>query len=176
MDYKKGQLSADFYIALVAFLGFLAYITFQLFQTVPASSANVKEETIRIEAYQLSELLVNDGGHPVDWQAKPLADIKRIGLSDTTKNMINSLSREKADRLFKGFGLFPAICANYNDVRGLLDIRDEASFTLIEHKSPDEVFTCKSSESKKTSFNVSRTVLISGTSYPSEIIVEVWRK
>jgi len=169
LDYKKGQLSADFYIALIVFLGFLAYITFQLFQIAPASSANLKEETIRIEAYQLSELLINDGGHPNDWETKPLTDIKRIGLSDATKNVANYLSSLKVDR-------FKAICADFNDIKNLLDIDDSESITFIEHKPTGDVTaTCKSSVpiDRRTSFSVSRTVFVSGTSYPTEIVVEV---
>lgn len=168
----KGQLSADFYIALVVFLGFLAYITFQLFQIVPAGSESVKDELIRIEAYQLSELLVNDGGHPLDWETKPFSDIKRIGLSDTLKNVTNFLSNPKITR-------FKTICNNnFNDIKTLLDIKNEASFTIIEHKpgGNDVYNTCKSAEAKKTSFDISRTVIIAGTSYPTELIVEVWRK
>jgi len=169
LDYKKGQLSADFYIALVAFLGFLAYITFQLFQTVPASSENLKEETIRIEAYQLSELLINDAGYPLDWETKPPAEIKRIGLSDTTQNVANYLSSSKVAR-------FKAICADFNDIKNLLDITDSESFTFIEHRPTGDVTeTCKSSVpiDRRTSFTVSRTVFVSGTSYPTEIVVEV---
>jgi len=170
LEYKKGQLSADFYIALIVFLGFLAYITFQLFQIAPVSSTNLKEESIRIEAYQLSELLINDGGHPSDWETKPLAEIKRIGLSDTTKNSANYLSSSKVAR-------FKTICTNFNDIKNLLDIKDSEGITFIEHRPTGDVTdTCKSSVSpdKRTSFNVSRTVFISGTSYPSEIVVEVW--
>ena len=170
MEYKKGQLSADFYIALIVFLGFLAYITFQLFQTAPASSANVKEETIRLDAYQISELLINDGGHPNDWETKPsLTEIKRIGLSDTTKNVANYLSSLKVDR-------FKTICADFTDIKNLLDIDDSESITFIEHRQTGDVTTtCKSSVpiDRRTSFSVSRTVFISGTSYPTEIVVEV---
>lgn len=169
MEYKKGQLSADFYIALIVFLGFLAYIAFQLFQIVPASSANLKEETIRLDAYQISELLINDGGHPNDWETKPLSEIKRIGLSDTTQNIANYLSSSKVAR-------FKALCSNFNDIKNLLDIKDSESFTFIEHKpTGDVVETCKSGApiDRRTSFSVSRTIFISGTSYPTEIVVKV---
>ena len=166
----------DFYVALVIFLGLLAYITFQLFQIAPMTSTTANEETIRIEAYQLSELLVNDGGHPNDWhdavKYPSASDIKRIGLSDSTKNITNYLSRPKIDR-------FKALCtADYNTIKTILDIQDEASFSIIEHKpAGDEVYnSCKSSAARKTSFNVSRIVAIDGTSYPTEIIVEVWKR
>jgi len=172
LGYKKGQLSADFYIALVVFLGFLAYITFQLFQIVPASSANVKEEYIRIEAYQISELLVNDGGHPLDWDTKTLEKIKRIGLSDSVKIRTNYLSRQKIDQ-------FKKICVtdgNYQAIKDKLDIQDELSVTFVEHADPDITWVCKSSvpTNKKISFNVNRIVSIDGASF-GEIIVEVWK-
>jgi len=170
--HKKGQLSIDFYIALIVFLGSLAYITFQLFQIAPASSLNAKEETVKIEAYQISELLVNDGGHPNDWETKPLSGIKRIGLLDTSVNLTNFLSSPKIDR-------FKTICSNFNDVKVLLDVKDETSFSIIEHRTTgDTIDICNpvAVAGKKFSFNVSRTVFISGTSYPTEIIVEVWRK
>ncbi len=173
MVYKKGQLSADFYVALVAFIGLLAYITFQLFQTVPANSANTREETIRIEAYQISELLVNDGGHPLNWETIPLAEIRRIGMSDSMQNITNYLSRVKVDRL-------NTICTSstgYQDVKNILDIQNEFSITFIEHTLPvDTTWICKSPvpTNKKITFNVSRTVSIDGSTF-GEIIVEVWR-
>lgn len=171
----KGQLSADFYVALVAFLGVVAYIGFQLFQIVPASSKNLNEESVRIEAYQISELLVNDGGEPSDWfdatKYPTAADIKRIGLSDS-KGMTNLLSPQKITR-------FKSLCINFNDIKTLLDVGDDASFTIIEHRPTGDVTdACKPTapSSKGTSFSISRTVFISGTSYPTEIIVEVWRR
>ena len=173
MEYKKGQLSADFFVALVAFLGFLAYITFQLFQTVPESSANVKEETIRIEAYQISELLVNNAGFPLDWEAQPLSGIKGIGLSDPAKSMTNYLLRAKLDRL-------NTICqtpTGYQDIKGILEMNNEMTITFIEHTLPtDTIWVCKSSvaTNKKVAFNVSRTVSIGGNSF-GEIIVEMWK-
>ncbi len=173
---SKGQLSVDFYIALLGFLGFLAYTTFQLFQIVPVSTNNLKEESMRIEAYQVSELLVNDGGHPNDWYDETkysLADIKRIGLSDSVNNITNYLSRAKVDELKK-------ICVtngNYQAVKDKLDIQDEFSITFIEHTLPsDTTWSCGPSvlSTKRFSFNMARTVSIGGVSF-GDIVVEVWR-
>ena len=171
MVYRKGQLSFDFYAALIMFVALIAYITFQLFQIVPANASGLDDESVRIEAYQLSEILVNDRGEPTDWETKPLAEIKRIGLSDSSQGLTNYLSNSKLTR-------FKSLCTNYNDIRTLLDITEEAGFTIVEHKpTGDEVFnSCKSIEAKRTSFSVSRTVFITGTTYPTEITVEVWRK
>lgn len=162
----------DFYVALVVFIGILAYLVFQLLQVAPVSSTNAKEESIRIETYQIAELLVNDGGHPLDWESKQLSEIKRIGLSDITRNVTNYLSRAKIDRL-------EAICntpTGYQDVKKLLDVQDEMSISFINHTLPtDTKWICESSTptSKKFTFNVSRTVSIVDTGF-AELIVEVW--
>ncbi|MBU5537045.1 MAG: hypothetical protein QW818_00215 [Candidatus Aenigmatarchaeota archaeon] len=168
---RKAQLAFDFYVSLLVFIGILGYLTFQLFQIIPASSGNLKEESLRIEAYQISELLINDGGHPIDWHTVgDISNIKRIGLSDSNKNITNFLLRGKIDR-------FKTICNNnFNNIKNLLDIKDEINVTIIEHGPNVDVSSCASNQAKKVSFSVSRTVLISGTSYPTEIIVEVWKK
>ncbi|MBI2005343.1 MAG: hypothetical protein HYS80_01115 [Candidatus Aenigmarchaeota archaeon] len=172
MVYRKAQLSADFYVALLVFLGFLAYITFQLFQIAPASSSDVREESIRIEAYQISELLVNDIGHPLDWEAKSLAEIQRIGLSDSAKNITNYLLRAKVDQL-KNICETPT---GYQDVKNILDIQDEMSITFIEHALPSDIIwacTSPTPTNKENAFNISRTVSIGDTAF-AEVIVEVW--
>ena len=174
MGNKKGQLSVDFFVALIFFLGFVTYIIFQLFKVGPVNDANIKEEAIRIEAYQLSELLVNNPGYPLDWEIKPLlSDIKRIGLSDSTANQANYLASQKISKL-------NSICntpTGYNDVRNILDVKDEISISFIDHSGPsDTIWICKSTvlTNKKVSFNVSRTVSVGGTSF-AELIVEVWK-
>lgn len=172
MGYKKGQLSVDFYVSLIVFLGLMGYIAFQLFEITPVTSTNTQEESIRIEAYQISEILANDVGHPTDWETKSLSEIKRIGLSDSSKSLTNYLSRAKLDRL-------RTICATdgYQAVRDKLDVKDEMSITFVEHALPTDVtWVCKSAvpTSKEISFNISRTVSIDGIAF-GELIIEVWK-
>ncbi len=154
-------------------MGFLGYVVFQLFQIIPQSSANLEEERVRIEAYQISELLVNDGGHPANWETQPLASINRIGLSDSTKNVVNYLSRAKINRLLDV--ICPSV-TGYQDVKGKLDIKHEFSITFIEHTPLIDITrTCESSAptNKKTSFVINRIVSIDGTAF-GELVVEVW--
>lgn len=168
MVHRKGQISFDFYVSLILFLGFLGYITFQLFQIVPTTINTARIENVRIEAYQISELLINDGGHPLDWETRPLTEIKRLGLSDVSKNVTNLLSSSK-------FFRFNSICAtNYNDVKRLLDVKEEFSITFINHTANSQ-WSCKSPTptNKRISFNISRAVTVGNDL--GEILVEVWR-
>ena len=169
MAYKKGQLSFDFYIALTIFLATVAYIVFQMYQITPYALGTIREEFVRIEGYQISELLTNDGGHPITWgdETVPLSGIRRIGLSDTGRNVTNLISSQKIQRL-------KAICDNnYADVTRLLDFKDGLSITIVNHDT-EEIISCRpQSFSQRTGFNVTRIVSIDG-SMLGEVFVEVW--
>ncbi|MBI2084290.1 MAG: hypothetical protein HYT70_01600 [Candidatus Aenigmarchaeota archaeon] len=172
MAYRKGQLSIDFYVALIIFLSAIAYVVFQLVQVTPATLNALREENIRIQAYQISELLVNDGGHPNNWgePAVPLEDIRRIGFSDTSRNITNFVSSQKIQR-------FKTICdSNYNAILNLLNVDDGLAITIINHDT-QTITACRppSIESQQISVNITRVVSIDGSSL-GEILVEVWRR
>ncbi|MBI2543062.1 MAG: hypothetical protein HYW24_02670 [Candidatus Aenigmarchaeota archaeon] len=167
MAHKKAQLSAGFYTAMIVFIGFVGYITFQLFQTVPTTINAVRSENMRIEAYQISELLVNDVGEPNDWETKQLSQIERIGLSDATQNKTNYLSTGKINQL-------QTICNNnYNDLKRLLDIDNEISIEFIDHAT-DTGWVCNPN-TQQNSFRFNRIVSVDGTS-SAELIIEMWRQ
>lgn len=168
MEFRKGQLSIGFYTALILFIGVLGYLTYQLFQLVPVTTNAIRFETTRIEAYQISEMLVDDGGYPIDWNTHQLPDIKRLGLSDTMQNKTNLISSAKATS-------FNTICTNnYRDVQNLLDIQNQFSITFIDHTSGVN-WICKSPDVTSNSFNITRIVSIDGTD-TGEITVQVWQK
>ncbi len=173
MAYRKGQLSADFYVALLVFIGVITYITFQLFQITPTNANDLKEESLRIEAYQISEILINDAGHPSNWETLPTASVNRIGLSDAAAGKTNFVSQVKSDKL-------NTICSTdgYSVVKNKLDIADEMSITFTKHSNPSDVtWKCESPTpiNKKTSSSIMRTVSIDGTGF-GELTVEVWKK
>jgi hypothetical protein len=88
----KAQVSFEYYLSLTLFVLFVAYIVFQVVATVPIYKRQMKSELLMSEAYQLSELLVNDEGEPPAWSSVPAA--KRIGLANRT-NATNLVSFEK---------------------------------------------------------------------------------
>ncbi|MBI2545270.1 MAG: hypothetical protein HYW22_01565 [Candidatus Aenigmarchaeota archaeon] len=164
----KGQLSLEYYSSIVIFVGVLAYLSFQLFQAVPSTTNALKTEAIRIDAYQISEILINDGGHPLDWDTKPTNQIVRLGLMDSTQNKTNLLSSQKISK-------FKAICNNnYNDVKNLLDIQSEFSISFVNYNT-NENWVCKSPGRISASFNVTRIVSIDGNAF-GELTIQVWKK
>jgi len=95
----KAQISfAEYLVAIVVFISFVSYFSFQLANFLPAYMNQIKNERVRGEAYQLSELLVNDPGFPINWHNN-IPATKRIGLSDETKNVTNLISVAKVSQL-----------------------------------------------------------------------------
>ncbi len=63
----KGQFSVEYIIAITLFVSFVFYIFFNMLKYLPAYSGAVSAEFVRSEAYQISELLLNDQGEPTVW-------------------------------------------------------------------------------------------------------------
>ena len=161
-------MSLGYYASIALFVTVLGYLSFQLFQVVPANTNSLKIESTRIDAYQISEILVNDGGSPNDWNTKPVNQIQRLGLSDTSQNKTNLLSDQKISQ-------FKTICDNnFNDVKDLLDIQNDFSISFVNYLTNDK-WICKSSGKSSTSFNITRIVSIDGNAF-GELTVQVWHR
>lgn len=90
----KGQISfVEFFAAMTIFITCVVYISFQLIGFVPSYLNEVNDERVRIDAYQISELLVNDPGEPINWNSS--SSIRRMGLSNEITNVTNFLSLQK---------------------------------------------------------------------------------
>ena len=93
---KKGQISfAEYLVALVVFISFVAYFSFQLLNFLPNYLTQIRSERVRSEGYQMSEILINDPGSPINWDRVPADQINRAGLNDETKNLTNYISAAK---------------------------------------------------------------------------------
>lgn len=90
----KGQISfVEYLAALSVFITSVIFIAYQLIYFVPQYLNEVNDERVRINAYQISELLINDPGNPPNWYASP--QIYRIGLSNESLNLTNYVSLAK---------------------------------------------------------------------------------
>lgn len=90
----KGQISfVEYLIGLTIFIISVIYIAFQLVGFAPEYLNAVNNEKIRIDTYQISELLANDPGNPINWYSS--SPIYRMGLSNENRNVTNFLSLQK---------------------------------------------------------------------------------
>lgn len=95
----KGQLTIQYLASFIFFIGLIVYIYFAYSANLPAFVEEVRKEDVRSKAFQLSEILLNDPGHPIDWWNEPLPNIERIGLLDENSNKTNLISMDKINRL-----------------------------------------------------------------------------
>ncbi|MEM5772694.1 MAG: hypothetical protein QXL86_00475 [Candidatus Aenigmatarchaeota archaeon] len=109
----KAQISfVEFITAMTIFIGAATYISFQVSSFMPNYINEVRSQRLRSEAFQISELLINDPGYPIDWYKGSFDNVKKIGLSDETKNKTNLISGIKLSSFF----------SNCSRVREKLDV------------------------------------------------------
>ena len=106
------------------------------------------KENIRSEAYQLSELLLNDAGEPASWNDPDSA--KRIGLSYEGMNRSNLLSYNKITNL-------NSFCnGNYNEFLKKINFNKPFSVKLNEINSDGtrtNILNCAPPVLEKTKVN-----------------------
>lgn len=168
----KGQLSIDYYISLIVFVVFVTYLFFQLLRFTPLYLHEINSQRLRSEAYQISELLINDPGEPSNWHEANESDVKRIGLSDHSMNKTNTLSYPKIMSLSIYDCSEPA---EYNKIRNWLGTEDEFSLLLINRVDDTTLLNCFPSQVKSgvIRVDVGRIVAIGQNSY-GELTLQLW--
>jgi len=92
---NKGQLSIEYFVAMIIFIFFVVYFLFQMSNLVPEFTGEMENQRIRSEAYQISEIMINSPGMPANWNALPYSQTVLFGLSNQTLNKTNLLSSAK---------------------------------------------------------------------------------
>jgi len=174
---EKGQISfAEYLVAIVIFVSFVGYFSFQLLNFFPAYLTQVRNERTRSEAYQLSEILVNDPGFPIDWPShipSDIGSIKRLGLSDETQNVTNLISTSKINQ-------FITLCRSngYPTIKKLLGSDNDFSVIIsiinANTSSTAAILNCTASSIIKRTINTTivRFATINNTYY-SQLILQV---
>jgi len=170
---KKGQISfAEYLISIVVFVSFVGYFSFQLLNFVPAYLTQIRNEEARSEAYQLSDILINDPGYPINWQSNTGA-IQRIGLNDASQNLTNVISDQKLNQ-------FISLCQGngYFNIKRWFGTSNDFSIVISEINSysgtTSAIVACKPPAEIVRAINTSikRFADINST-YFSQIIIQV---
>lgn len=164
----KAQFSIEYFTSLVLFVGFVAYIFLQVLKFAPAYIGELKNEETRSEAYQVSELLVNDAGQPSNWD---LSTVQRIGFSDENYNKTNLLSRRKIN-LISGTG---GCDAGYANVQKNIGTTHQFSLFLKDITNNNILISCTPPTVVPKTINVTvrRVVALDTNSY-GELVLQMW--
>ena len=120
----KGQITVEYLISFVIFVGLIAYVYLSYSANLPRFTEEVRKEAIRSQAYQLSEILINNPGKPENWD---IANVKRIGLLDERFNKTNLISKAKIEKLNNNFNC--NLPNQYSNLKSKLDI--DRNFSLM---------------------------------------------
>lgn len=163
----RGQISfVEFLVAMVIFISIASYIFFTLIRFIPQYLGEARNERIRVEAYQLTELLVNDPGEPTNWDR---TTVIRPGLLDETQNKTNLLSSNKIN-------VFNTNCkANFNNVKNQLGSDFDFSILLVDRSDGSLKINCRPERTDIRVINISirRVVAISPSGF-GELILQMW--
>lgn len=166
----KAQISfVEYIVAFIVFFSFVAFFLFRLLSSMPVYLSNIRNELVRSETYQLSELLMNDPGEPINWDIIA-GDIKRLGLSDQKLNKTNYISLNKITEL-------NSLCSGngYYDVKRLLGSDYDFSILLKVKPSGEVLVNCYPPEIIFRAINVSidRMVAIDDGRY-GKLTLQMW--
>jgi len=165
----KGQLSMDIIVAMIIFIGFVIYVLFQVFLSTPAYRSQLTSERMRSEAFQISEILINDPGDPINWESLSDGQINRIGLSNPQQNKTNYVSLSKANKL-------NTICSNnYNLVKSKLGITDRFSLVVNKTTGGTNVVICNPSQpSTSPSKAIIKRIFAFDDGSVGNLVLQVW--
>lgn len=122
----KGQLTIEYMLSFLAFIGLMLFIYFQYSSNIPDFMGEADKENSRSVAYQLSEVLLNNPGHPSDWDE---TSVERVGLSSELENRENLVSLSKIEDV-------QSLCSsNYENLREKLAFERPFSLYFYEIQS-----------------------------------------
>jgi len=168
----KAQLTIQYLASFIFFVGLVVLIYLSYSANIPRFVEEVNKENTRSKAYQLSEILVNDPGEPINWDtAASPNQIKRIGLSDHTNNKTNLILKSKIDK-FHDFDCY----TNFKEVQDKLSLNRSFSifiFNITDNGNRDLLYNCSSLVSPKTGINATVKRITAMNNYGKIELVEV---
>jgi hypothetical protein len=117
----KLQVGFEQFAALSLFVFSVSFLISQLLSYYPTYINEVRRQTLLSEAYQISELLVNDAGYPINWNS---TNVKRIGLLNESLNKPNVVS------VLKVLNASYLCNTNYPKFKQLLDLKNDINFVV----------------------------------------------
>ena len=121
----------------------------------------MKKQSLLVEAYQISEILVNDVGEPANWYSLQINQTKRIGLLNESINRTNVVSITKARVL-------DTICnSNYQIFKQLLDLKNDIN--LIAYIGSNVLANCTHPVGERVA-KINRIISFDNGSYGELII------
>lgn len=92
----RGVVNIEFIISVFIFLVTVAFILISTAGSLVPLHRDAAADVLRARAYQISEVVIFDGGDPADWD---VGRVNRIGLSAGEKYIVSSAKIERLQEL-----------------------------------------------------------------------------
>lgn len=83
----KGQATIEYLVSFIIFTGLIVYVYLSYSSNIPRFIEEVRKEDIRSKAFQLSEILINDPGNPVNWMEPSEVPVDVVLVIDISSSM-----------------------------------------------------------------------------------------
>ncbi len=118
----KGQYFEQ-YFTLALFIIICSYFFLQVIIATPRYLNEHRFQILNSKAFQISEILLNDPGYPIDWENDPI-NVIRFGLNDQNSNKTNFIKINKAIK-------FNQECSSdYQNIKNKLGVSKEFDFSI----------------------------------------------
>jgi hypothetical protein len=176
LRHGRGQINVEYIVTMTLFITMALYFATQVMQRTPIYLRASRTEYLQSEAYQISELLINNMGEPANWetiwQSAP-SSVMRLGLSSGNKT--NLLSVSKVQMLGTACGAAPDY---YNNVRQRLGVESndyQISLFVKDIASGVTLLDCMPTQivSRQGVVTFKRLVALSSGDY-GELTIQAW--
>lgn len=163
----KGQISIEYYVSLMFFVSLVTYLFLRMIALTPSFLEQIRRERIYSEAYQISEILINDPGEPPTWDEN---NVKRIGLQDESIKKLNYVSSDKISKL-------KSICQSdegYQKIKRKLGVDEDLEISINVSEENNLLVSCYPDKiPSRSGVSISRIISIDGKKY-GRVVVSVW--
>lgn len=165
MSNMKAQINYETLVSLTLFVSAIIYLIYEMVTFYPSYAKDLNKEVLYAEAYQISQILINDAGEPRDW-FNSISTARRIGLLNESYNTLNLLSLRKVIT-------FNSTCnSNYPLVKSLIGAR--YNFGVILRLSNGTIILNCGSAIGENAMKISRVVSLDDHRSYGELIIWVY--
>ena len=167
----KGQLSIEYFVAMIIFIFFVVYFLFQISNLVPEFTGEMEVQRIRSEAYQISEIIINSPGMPTNWNTLPYQQTVLFGLSNQTFNKTNLLSSSKMASM-------GSTCASLGQqaIRSKLYTDLEMSMLIVDRTDGTPRLDCSAPRNDTRGFSVTvKRIVAFDDGRFGDLTLQMWR-
>jgi len=172
----KGQINIEYIVSMTLFITIAIYFALQVMQRTPAYIRASRTEYLQSEAYQISELIINNAGEPSNWetvwQSSPQS-VFRLGLSSGQK--VNLLSTAKIQMIGTACSSAPNYYGNVQSRLGIDPQDYQISIFIKDAVSGATLLDCMptSITSRQSVVTFKRTVALDSGNY-GELTIQAW--